>query len=88
MQRKKLDSCGMKRTREIPEAQLRKLPVLPAESKFLERKGTCTAAIPKNTLSKKRTGPQHPGRFSMIIGGNITFYIPAFQPLKPNQTFV
>ncbi|GLI83409.1 hypothetical protein ANABIO32_11010 [Rossellomorea marisflavi] len=40
MERKGLDSCGKGGKLETPEAQLRRLDYLPAESKSLQRKGT------------------------------------------------
>ncbi|WP_317947956.1 hypothetical protein [Rossellomorea marisflavi] len=39
MKRKGLDSCGNAGKLETPEAQLRRLDCLPAESKPLQRKG-------------------------------------------------
>ncbi|MBV6682274.1 hypothetical protein [Rossellomorea marisflavi] len=40
MKRKALDSDGNRGKLETPEAQLRRLDFLPAESKRLQRKGT------------------------------------------------
>jgi hypothetical protein len=42
MERKTLDSCGKKRKGRDPQAKLRRLDFLPAESKCLERNVTNT----------------------------------------------
>ncbi|VXB83672.1 conserved hypothetical protein [Bacillus sp. 349Y] len=52
MKRKGLDSDGKRGKLETPEAQLRRLDFLPAESKRLQQKGTINVPLNSSHIKK------------------------------------